>query len=214
MSARTGSVAGLGKQRVESLTDGIFATVMTILVLSVIVPYVTSPVDFGLTPPDLLPIVSTVLSYALSFVILGVFWVGHHVVFHYIRRTDWALIWLNNVFLLFVGLLPLTSALLGHYPLAQETQILYGLNLIAVGSMLYATFAYATLHHHLVDADLDLRIVRSGQRRILMGPCVASLSILLTSLNTDVSLASFVVFPILFILPGRIDLFWQRQELA
>jgi uncharacterized membrane protein len=214
MSTRAGSVAGLGKQRVESLTDGIFATVMTILVLSVIVPYVTSPVDLALTPPDLAPLVSTVLSYALSFVILGVFWVGHHVVFHYIRRTDRTLIWLNNFFLLFVGLLPLTSALLGHYPLAQETQVFYGLNLIAVGVLLYATFWYATVHHHLVDADLDLTIVRSGQLRILMGPCVATVSILLGFLNTAVSLASFVVFPILFILPGRIDRFWRRQELA
>lgn len=214
MSSRAGSVAGLGKQRVEALTDGIFGTVMTILVLSVIVPYVTSAPDPTLTPPDLFPLLFTVLSYALSFVILGVFWVGHHVVFHYIRRTDRLLIWLNNFFLLFIGLLPLTSALLGHYPLAQETQVLYGLNLIAVGAMLYASFWYATVHHHLVDPDLDLAIVRSGQRRILMGPCVAAVSILLTFLNTDVSLGSFVVFPILFILPGRIDRFWRRQELA
>ena len=214
MSSRAGSVAGLGKQRLESLTDGIFSTVMTILVLSVVVPYVTSPVDLALTPPDLRPLVTTVLSYALSFVILGVFWVGHHVVFHYIRRTDRTLIWLNNFFLLFVGLLPLTSALLGHYPLAQETQVLYGLNLIAVGAMLYAAFGYATVHHHLVDADLDLTLVRSGRRRILMGPCVAGVAILLTFLNTEVSLASFVVFPILFILPGRIDRFWRRQELV
>ena len=214
MSSRAGSVAGLGKQRLEALTDGIFGTVMTILVLSVIVPYVASPVDPTLAPPDLFPLVPTVLTYALSFVIMGVFWVGHHVVFHYIRRTDRLLIWLNNFYLLFIGLLPLTSALLGHYPLAQETQILYGLNIVAVGAMLYATFWYATVHHHLVDADLDMAIVRSGRRRILMGPCVASISVLLTFLNTSVSLGSLVVFPILFILPGRIDRFWRRQELA
>jgi len=212
MSSRAGSVLGLGKARVESLTDGIFGTVMTVLVLSIIVPYVTGPVDLTQTAPNLIPLVPAILSYALSFSILGVFWVGHHAVFHYILRTDRTLIWLNNFFLLCVGLLPLTSALLGHYPLAQETQVLYALNLIAVGLMLYATFWYATVHHHLVDANLDLAIVRSARRRILMGPCLAVLAIALTFVNTDLSLAAFVVFPVLFILPGRIDALWRRQE--
>jgi uncharacterized membrane protein len=210
MSSRAGSVAGLGKQRVESLTDGIFATVMTILGLSLIVPVVTAPSTATLA--DLGDLVPGVLVYALSFVIMGVFWVGHHVVFHYIRRTDRTLIWLNNVFLLFVGLLPLTTALLGRFDLVQSTLVAYGLNLIAVQLSLYAAFWYATVHHHLVDADLDPSIIRAGRRRILLGPCVSVVAILLTFVDPYLSLGIFVLFPVVFILPGRIDVFFRRQE--
>ena len=210
MSSRAGSVAGLGKQRVESLTDGIFGTVMTILGVSLVIPYVTAPADQPL--PSLGDILPGVLIYALSFVIMGVFWVGHHVVFHYIRRTDRTLIWLNNAFLLFVGLLPLTTALLGRHDLAQATLVAYGLNLIAVQAALYATFWYATVHHHLVDLDLGAEIIRSGRRRILLGPCVSSIAILLTFVDPYLSLGIFVFFPIVFILPGEIDAFFRRQE--
>ena len=213
MSSRGGSVAGLGKQRVESLTDGIFGTVMTVLGLTLVVPWVSQGVSFGSAGPDLRPLVPELLSYGLSFVILGVFWVGHHVAFHYIRRTDRTLIWLNNVFLLFVGILPLATVLLGDYPLARETLALYGLNLIAIGLMLYATFWYATVHHHLVDEDLDAALIRNGRRRILLGPSLSAVAIVLAFFEPLASLAAYVLFPVLFILPGRIDAFWRRQEL-
>lgn len=211
MSSRAGSVAGLGKQRVEALTDGIFGTVMTILGLTLIVPYVTGPADQSL--PTLGDILPGVLVYALSFVMMGVFWVGHHVVFHYIRRTDRTLIWLNNAFLLFIGLLPLTTALLGRHDLVQATLVAYGLNLLAVQSFLYATFWYATVHHHLVDADLEEAVIRAGRRRILIGPCLSILAILLAFVDAYMSLGIFVLAPVVFILPGRIDAFWRRQEM-
>src|SRR5574337_1330733 len=210
MSTRSGSVAGLGKQRVESLTDGIFGTVMTILGLSLIVPYVTGPANQAL--PSLGDTLPGVLVYALSFMIMGVFWVGHHVTFHYIRRTDRTLIWLHNAFLLFIGLLPLTTALLGRYELVQATLIAYGLNLIAVQASLYAAFWYATVHHHLVDVDMSEQIIRAGRRRILVGPCVSAIAILLSFVDPFLSLGIFVLFPVLFIVPGRIDEFFRRQE--
>ena len=103
MSARSGSVTGLGKTRVEALTDGIFGAVMTVLGLSLTIPYITGPAQQDL--PALEDVVTGVLTYALSFVTLGVFWVGHHVGFQVVKRTDRTFIWLNNVFLLFVGLL-------------------------------------------------------------------------------------------------------------
>src|SRR5207245_504506 len=115
MSDRGGSVAGLGKSRVEALTDGIFSAVMTILGLSLTLPFITGPINQPL--PDFLEVLTGVLIYALSFFIVAVFWVGHHIVFLYVRRTDRPLIWLNNLFLMFIGLLPLSSTLLGRHDL-------------------------------------------------------------------------------------------------
>ena len=212
MSAGGGSVAGLGKTRVERLTDGIFSAVMTILGLSLTVRYITGPPDQPL--PDFMTVATAVLIDSLSFVMLGIFWVGHHVGFHYIRRTDRTLIWLNNFLLLFMGLLPLTTAPLGRHDLEEVTLVVYGLNLLAVQLLLYTSFWYATVHRHLVDADMDERIIRSGKRRILLGPCFSAAAILLSFLDARLSLGVYVLFPIIFILPGRIDRFWPRQEMT
>lgn len=210
MSARNGTIAGLGKTRVESLSDGIFSAVMTVLGLSLTLPYILGPANQPL--PDLTEVVTGVLIYALSFFMIGVFWVGHHIAFNYVRRTDRTLIWINNVFLLFVGLLPLSTSLLGRHVFERVTLVSYGLNLLAVQFMLYASFRYATLHHHLVDAELDPTVIESGRRRILLGPCLSAAAILLSFVNPLLSLATYVSYPVVYILPGRIDALWRRQE--
>src|SRR2546428_12674946 len=130
MSARGGTVSGLGKTRVEALTDGIFGAVMTVLGLSLTIPYITGPANQQL--PALEDLVTGALTYALSFVTVGVFRVGHHVGFQIVKRTDRPFIWLNKTFLLFVGLLPLTPALPGHHPSEHPTIVSYALNLLSI----------------------------------------------------------------------------------
>ncbi|HKW42649.1 MAG TPA: TMEM175 family protein [Thermoplasmata archaeon] len=210
MSARGGSVAGLGKARVEALTDGIFSAVMTVLGLSLTIPYITGPAQQQL--PAYEDILTAVLTYALSFVTLGVFWFGHHVGFQIVKRTDRTFIWLNNSFLLFVGLLPLTTALLGHHPLEQVTIVAYGLNLLAIQSAMYLTLWYATYHHHLVEAGLNDRFIWLARRRLILGPAFSAAAVLLAFLDPVVSLAAYVLYPAFFIVPGRIDRLWRRQE--
>src|SRR5438876_9362485 len=117
MSARSGSVSGLGKTRVEALTDGIFGAVMTVLGLSLTIPYITGPAHQEL--PAIEDVLTGVLTYALSFITLGVFWVGHHVGFQILKRTDRSFIWLNIVLLLLVGLLSLMTSLIGTHSVVQ-----------------------------------------------------------------------------------------------
>src|SRR6266567_4069555 len=210
MSARGGSVAGLGKTRVEALTDGIFGAVMTVLGLSLTIPYITGPATQAL--PSFADVLTGVLTYALSFVTLGVFWVGHHVAFQVVKRTDRPFIWINNFFLLFVGLVPLTTALLGHHPFEQVTIVAYGLNLLAVQTTLYASFWYATFHHHLVEAGVNDQLIWLGRRRMLLGPCFSTAAVLVSFLNPILSLGVYVLYPVFYIMPGRIDRFWRRQE--
>src|SRR3989442_11947861 len=202
MSARSGSVVGLGKTRVEALTDGIFGAVMTVLGLSLTILYITGPAHQAL--PALEDVVTGVLTYALSFVTLGVFWVGHHVGFQVVKRTDRTFIWLNNVFLLFVGLLPLTTALLGHHPFEEVTVVAYGLNLLAIQVFMFLTLWYATLHHHLVDAGLNDRFIWLGRRRMLLGPCFSMAGILLSFPHPLLRLRGPGPYPLFFITPGRI----------
>jgi Endosomal/lysosomal potassium channel TMEM175 len=95
------TAAGLPVNRVEALTDGVFAIAMTLLVFGVELPHTTDSLASRLW--SLCP---KLASYALSFVMLGVLCIGHHYQLNHLRRTDRALIWLNLSFLLAITFLP------------------------------------------------------------------------------------------------------------
>ena len=106
----------LKTNRSEGLTDGIFAISMTILVLSfegvLHNPIVMSEKEFLDKIIRLLP---DLLHYIESFILLGVFWFLHHQQFHYIKRTDAVLVFINILGLMFVGLVPFTTVMVSDY---------------------------------------------------------------------------------------------------
>ncbi|HKC74675.1 MAG TPA: TMEM175 family protein [Chloroflexota bacterium] len=196
---------GLATNRLEALVDGVFAVVMTLLVLDIKVPHPANPADLL---QDLSKLRSTLLSYALSFVIAGIYWVGHHNQFAYIRRTNRPLLWINILFLMCVAFIPFSAALLAAYPGQRIAVIIYGANLIVVGLVLYLHWWYATTNHRLVDADLDPHVVRLATTRILMAPVIYVVAIGLSfvpSVGTALSISIYVLVPVLYILPGHID---------
>ena len=204
-SGHGGRVGGLATNRLEALVDGVFAVVMTLLVLDIKVPHPANPA--GLVQA-LSQLRLTLLSYALSFVIAGVYWVGHHNQFAYIRRTDRPLLWINILFLMCVAFIPFSAALLARYPEQRVAVIVYGANLIVVGLVLYLHWWYATRNHRLVDADLDPHVVRLATTRILMAPVIYVLAIgvsFVPSVGTALSIGIYVLVPVLYILPGHID---------
>ncbi len=121
---------GLKTARVEALSDGVFAIAMTLLILDIAVPNVKS-VSPAQLPGALRALGPEFLIYALSFIILGIYWVGHHNQYHYIGRSDRVFLWINILFLMFVAAVPFSTALLGRYPLERPALFVYGMNLIA-----------------------------------------------------------------------------------
>src|ERR687883_684374 len=203
-----GRGASMGTNRLEALVDGVFAVVMTLLVLDITVPSPTQPHAVAHLVRNLIALKTTVLSYALSFIIAGVYWVGHHNQFAYIRRTDRPLLWINILFLMCVAFIPFSAALLAAYPGQRIPVIVYGANLIVVGLVLYLHWWYATANHRLVDADLDPHVKRLATSRILMAPVIYVVAIGLSfvpSVGTALSTGIYVLVPVLYILPGHID---------
>jgi uncharacterized membrane protein len=123
----------LSRNRIEALTDGVFAVAMTLLVLDIKVPELEPPSATAELPLKLLALWPKFLSYLISFVILGVYWVGHHIQLSFIRRADRPLLWINVLFLLWVALVPFSTALLGEYAKTRIAIAVYGANLIAIG---------------------------------------------------------------------------------
>ena len=171
----------LSKNRIEALTDGIFAVVMTILVLDISVPQISSHSTVAGTEllKKLFDLWPKILSFAISFIILAIYWMAHHRQFHYIKHSNRALIWINIAFLMATCLLPFSTSLLGEY-LDQEIAILvYGGNSIIIASLLYVQWWYATTSRHgrLVDENLDPIIKTTSSRRLLFGIIVYLIAI-------------------------------------
>lgn len=137
-----GRTAGQGSpRRVEALADGVFAIVMTLIVLEIRVP--SGPAgELGAQLVDVLP---TLLTYAITFAVLGILWFGHRSQFELIERADHPLVWLNLAFLGVIALVPFSSAVLARYPTERLAIVVYGVHLTVAGLLHGGSWAYATL---------------------------------------------------------------------
>jgi uncharacterized membrane protein len=161
-------------------------------------------------PARLLALWPNFLTYALSFVSLGVYWVGHRNQFAFIERSDRPLSWITIGFLLFVALIPFSTALLGRYPLEPVAVMTYGLNLVVVGLMLFWHWRYATGRGGLVGNEVNGRIVRLASRRILTGPLAYLLAVGIAPFAPRLSLVVYLLVPLYYILPGHFDRHLKR----
>jgi uncharacterized membrane protein len=115
--------------RLTAFSDGVFAIAITLLVLSIEVPNVSDD-HLGEALRDLTP---QLLTYALSFVVIGRYWIAHHKTFRSLRRADGTLLWINLALLGFIALLPFPTEILSQYGDTALGTIVYAATLVAVG---------------------------------------------------------------------------------
>jgi uncharacterized membrane protein len=163
---------GFSKTRLEMLTDGVFAIVMTLLVLELVLPHLSHSEVATELPKHLLELWPVVLSYEISFITLGFFWIYHYDQFHYIKRPNRTLLWITIFYLMFVAFIPFSTALLGEYGDQQISVIIYGINLTIAASWANVLRWYATKDHRLVESNLDLNFIKMVSRRGLVGPII------------------------------------------
>jgi uncharacterized membrane protein len=145
----------VNKQRLEAFSDGVFAIVITLLILDIKIP----DVQPGALPAALVGLVPQLLTYILSFFIVGLYWHLHHQAAAQIKLIDEPFVWLNLVWLLFVSVLPFPTALLGRYPLQPIPLTIYGINLILVNVTGFIIQVYFKNHpklrfHPMSSAEL------------------------------------------------------------
>jgi len=129
---RVAPMRGLHLNRIESLTDGVFAIAMTILIFD-LKSSATSHGDAAALLGYLTAITGNFIIYVISFFLLALFWFYYHKQLHRIVRTDDGLVWLNICFLFTITLVPYTAYLYGAYIGARISSLIYCANIIAVG---------------------------------------------------------------------------------
>ena len=172
----------LSKGRLETLTDGVFAIIMTILVFNISVPELILFTEGEHAEERLsnkfASLWTDILAYIISFTTLAVYWVTHHRIFRWILYVDRPLIWINISFLMTIGIIPFSTTLLTQYLDQQISIFAYSFNAILAGVIVYALYFYAKRHPVLVDKTVPALIVRRSGRRTIITTLTYSVAIL------------------------------------
>ena len=190
--------------RLEALGDGIFAVAMTILAIELKWPELenTSYEAFVHAFQKVLP---GLLCYIISFIVLGIMWFGHRMIFEYIGRTNRHFIYLGILFYMMVCLVPLSTRFLAENHLQWGTIFVYGLNLSLCNLTLYGQWVYALHHKNLFERELPYEVKKEAKFLFLISPAVYAVAIILSVWLPVASIVIFVVTPLLYLLPNKLD---------
>lgn len=197
----------MNKARIETLSDGVFAIVMTILIFQIHVPVIPDGAYSVLGLWNALAdIVPQIASYAVSFTVLAMYWTSHHALFHFFAKSvNRALLQLNMIYLMVLAFIPFSTDLLGTYNNNELAVWVYGLNIIFVGAAAYGMFAYALYSKEIDMHDISSRMITQAKIRSLLTPLFATLALFVSLFSPHLAFA-FFIFPVIFnLVPGSLD---------
>ncbi len=195
-----GNVGGLA-----AISDGIFAVGMTLLVLGLAVPAVEAvktESDLLRQLRDLLP---GIVTYFMSFLTLGIFWVAHQTQLSQLSRSNRNFTWIHLAFLLGVTLVPFSTALLARFHWSRVALIVYWLNIFVLGLTLLVAFEYGARAGLFPDEE-RLMLGRVIRRRIYTAQTLYLVGMLLCFIDTHLSIGVIVAIQLNYAIAPRIPL--------
>ena len=183
----------MNKGRMEAFSDGVLAIIITIMVLELTIPH---EADLA----ALLPLVPVFLSYALSFVFIGIYWNNHHHLLQATRQIDGRVLWANMHLLFWLSLIPFATGWMGENSFAAWPVALYG------AVLLLAAIAYTILFRVLValhgkDSVLGTALGRDFKGKVSLG--IYLVAIPLALVNPWLACALYVLVAIMWLIPER-----------
>lgn len=184
--------------RLEGLTDGVFAIAMTILVLELHVPEGDSASEVIHEMREQWP---TFAAYAVSFILLGVYWYGQRSQYDFIRRVDRELTWLNIFFLLGISTIPFAASLLGKHAEIPQAVHFYGAVLVFCSGLHAWIWWYATNpKRDLVDPEETTpSVIAVGKRLAIIPVLFYALAMGMSYVDVSLSLLLFALVPFLYV---------------
>jgi uncharacterized membrane protein len=206
MSKIYNRIAGQSLDRLAALSDGIFAVAMTLLVLDLHIPInIHTDEDVRRALVDLAPHFP---AYFMSFLTLGIFWVGQQTQLSHFTRSDRDLTWLHLGFLLAVALMPFSTGLLAQAITSRIALVVYWFNIFLLGLMLFLSWQYAE-HAGLVQEEMAAEMRAVTTRRIVIAQSLYAFGALLCLINTYVSIVFIVLVQLNYVFAPRIRLLYR-----
>jgi uncharacterized membrane protein len=198
-----------GRDQVEfgralAFSDALFAIAMTLLIVAVGIPDIADGDDVGDLADALNDLKPELISFFISFAVIGRYWLAHHQFFSLLEKADQGLISLNLVYLAFVAFLPFPTALLGEYFENPLSIVIYASNVAMVSGMEVVLFRHA-YRRGLFRRPLTPRVYRYGT--------LMSLSpVLIFLASTPVAFASTVAAALMWLLGIPVGVLGERWK--
>jgi TMEM175 potassium channel family protein len=183
----------VGKGRLEAFSDGVIAVIITIMVLELKVPH-------GSNLAALSPVIPGVLTYALSFVFVGIYWNNHHHMLHAVHTVNGPILWANLHLLFWLSLTPFATAWMGQSNFASRTVAIYGA-LLLMCAIAYTVLARALVAHEGANSPLAHALGGDVKGKISLGIYV--IAIIVSFVNSWVSVGLYVIVALIWFLPDR-----------
>ncbi|OGI66432.1 hypothetical protein A3H53_01725 [Candidatus Nomurabacteria bacterium RIFCSPLOWO2_02_FULL_40_10] len=180
--------------RLDQLSDGIFAIVMTVLVFQIELPEILGPIDNSDLWHEIEKLLPVFLSYILSFALLFTYWRAHHFfVTIYAKNIDSKLTNINALFFMLISLVPFSASILGQYSRNELSVIIFGVHIILIGLTLYWMRRYVIFSPHIQNPEISKREIRGSTVRILVPVICAVIAIPLSFVSIKFSLTLFTL---------------------
>jgi uncharacterized membrane protein len=183
----------MSKGRLEAFSDGVFAIIITIMVLEF-----KRPAQPELSA--LLPLWPVGLSYVLSFVYVGIYWNNHHHLFQAAKQVNGRVLWANMHLLFWLSLTPFATAWMGESAFAAWPVVLYGVILWLAG-FAYYLLARALIAHH--GADSTLATALGSDRKGCISQVLYAIGIGSAFLSPALAFVIYIAVAVLWFVPDR-----------
>lgn len=198
--------------RLESFSDGVIAIIITIMILALKLPVLDKHITTtAQTIHYLMFLLPYFITYAFSFMMIGIFWTNHHHMFNLLEKSDMVLLWQNFLFLFVLSLIPFATAIVGANPFIPVAPVIYG-TVMLLTTLSFALMRNYTMRHKLVHTDTNKALTRKifnvslrERSKAIIGSLVYLVSIPLAFVNVYLSYACFIISPIIFFIPRGIE---------
>ncbi len=185
-------IAGQDTNRIIAISDGVFSVALTLLVLEIRVPLLSSIHTEAELIQVFFALKEKFLVYFLAFMTTGIFWLGHASQYQHIIKGDRNLSWINLLFLLFVTMLPFTTAFLSDYTRFRFPIFIYWFNIFMLGAMLYINWSYAKKKKLINEATKGL-VDKPLRNRILIAQSLYFFGALLSFIHPLLSIGFIIL---------------------
>jgi len=183
----------MSKGRLEAFSDGVIAIIITIMVLELAAPH-------GADLAALRPLIPTFLSYALSFVYLGIYWSNHHHLLQAARHVGGGVMWANLHLLFWLSLVPFVTAWMGETHFAAWPVAVYGVVMV-LAAVAYTLLTRALIAQHGDDSALAEAVGRDLKGRASLAAYALAVPVALAA--PWIACAVYVVVALMWFIPDR-----------
>jgi TMEM175 potassium channel family protein len=183
----------MGKMRLEAFSDGVIAILITIMVLEFKTPEGHDGAALRALSPKL-------CAYALSFVLLGIYWNNHHHMFHLAKHVTGAVLWANLHLLFWLSLVPFGTAWMGETRIAPLPTAVYG-GILLLSGVAYYTLKTAIIVSHGPHSPLKAAVGSDTKGK--MSPILYAIAIPMAFVNSWISVAIYVGVALMWLVPDR-----------